>query len=101
MREQDAPGDAAADEARILAAFAARRARQRQAGILLASLLGLVVGGGVLLRVEPELWVPAVGAIGLAGLFFSLVNWKCPACGARLSTRRSTAGCPECGARLE
>jgi tRNA(Ile2) C34 agmatinyltransferase TiaS len=59
------------------------------------------VGTGVLWRVEPEWWVPAVGIVALAGLVFRLVNWKCPGCGERLPTRGSGRACPGCGLPLE
>jgi len=68
---------------------------------MVAVVLILLVAGGVLLRVPPSWWVPAVGAAALLGTVFRLVNWKCPNCGERLPTRRSPDACPGCGAPLE
>ena len=45
--------------------------------------------------------MPAVGAIALFGVVFRLVDWKCPNCGERLRTRRSSSVCLGCGAPLE
>ena len=82
-------------------AVEARRQRQAQASRILAVVLMLLVASGVLLRVPPAWWVPAVGAAALLGTAFRLVNWKCPSCGERLPTRRSPDACPGCGAPLE
>ena len=82
-------------------AFAARRDRQRRAGAGFAGALAATVGAGVLFRLPEEYWVPVVGALALAAVAFNLANWKCPACGARLPTRRPTRECPDCGVPLE
>jgi hypothetical protein len=81
-------------------ALRARGERQARAGQAFALALGVVVAGGILLRLPEAWWVPAVGAIALAGLVFRMVNWKCPACGERLPTRRGQR-CRSCGAPLE
>jgi rubrerythrin len=54
----------------------------------------------VLLRVPEEWWMPAAGIVALAAVVFRLVNWKCPACGERLPTRRAPDACPGCGLPL-
>ena len=77
-----------------------RRERQRQAGRLFGIVLIVVVAAAVLLRVPESWWVPAVGAVGVLGVGFRLVNWKCPSCGERLPTRRGSV-CPGCGAPLD
>jgi rubrerythrin len=75
--------------------------RQLRAASLFAGALAAVVGGGVLFRLPESYWLPLCGVLGLAGLVFSLSNWKCPACAHRLSTRVRQTACPGCGLRLE
>jgi rubrerythrin len=100
--EETPPAARSSDEQRRLRlAFEERRERQRKVGILFAGALGLIVGAGVLLRLPADYWIPMVGAIALAAVVFSLVNWRCPACGARLGARRTPSSCPDCEAPLE
>jgi hypothetical protein len=82
-------------------ALEVRRRRQLRGGQIIAGLLILIVATGVLLRLEPEWWIPAVGVVALAGLVFRLANWKCPACGERLPTRGAGKACPGCGLALD
>ena len=81
-------------------ALGARRERQVRAGQLVGLALIALVAAGVLLRLPEAWWVPAVGAVALAGLVYRMVNWTCPSCGGRLPTRRGSA-CPGCGAPLD
>jgi hypothetical protein len=81
-------------------ALAARRERQVRAGQLFGLALIGLVAAGVLLRLPEAWWVPAVGAVALAGLVYRMVNWTCPSCGERLPTRRGSR-CPGCGAPLD
>lgn len=81
-------------------ALEARRLRQVTAGRLFAAALALTVASGVLFRLPEPWWVPAVGALALLAIAFRLVNWKCPNCGERLSSRRPGARCVGCGAPL-
>jgi rubrerythrin len=76
------------------------RRRQMVATTVFAGAVLAVVASGVLLHVPEEWWMPAVGIVALAALVFRLVNWKCPACGERLPTRRSPDACPGCGLPL-
>ncbi len=82
-------------------ALAKRRQRQLRASQLFAVLLLATVSAGVLLRVSPSWWMPAVGGIALLGVVFRLANWKCPNCGERLPSRRPSAICLGCGAPTE
>jgi len=80
-------------------ALAARRERQVRAGQVVGLALIALVAAGVLLRLPEAWWVPAVGAVALAGLVHRMVNWKCPSCGERLPTRGGSM-CRGCGAPL-
>lgn len=82
-------------------ALAARQARQVQAGRIFAAALALTVVAGVVFHLSESWWVPAVGAFALLAVLFRLVNWKCPNCGERLSSRRPGNRCLGCGAPLE
>lgn len=82
-------------------ALEVRRRRQIRGGQIVAGTLIGIVAAGVLLRLAPDWWVPAVGIVALAGLVFRLANWKCPACGERLPTRGAGKVCPGCGLPLE
>jgi rubrerythrin len=90
----------AGDERGFRRELSRRRERQARAASVYAAALALVVGGGVLLRLPEAYWIPLAGLVGLAGLVFSLANWKCPACGERLASRRRQQTCPGCGRRI-
>jgi hypothetical protein len=78
-----------------------RRRRQNRVGTLIAATLIAIVGGGVLLRLSPEWWMPAVGLVAVAALFLRMTNWRCPACGEGLPLRGSGRICRGCGLPLE
>jgi hypothetical protein len=80
---------------------ARRRERVTRAGRLVGLALGVVVAAGVVFRLPQSWWIPAVGAVALAGLALRLVQWKCPACGERLPTRGPGASCRGCGLPLD
>lgn len=92
--------DRESDRNELRRALAERRERMTRAGRLFGLALIAVVAAGVLLRLPEGWWVPAAGAVALAALVVRLVGWTCPACGARLPTRRATV-CPGCGLPLE
>jgi hypothetical protein len=101
MTEPDSPEDWTNERRRAFReALRARRERQVRAGQAFALALVVLVAAGVLLRLPEAWWVPAVGAVALAGLAYRLVNWKCPACGERLPTRGGRM-CRGCGAPLD
>jgi len=82
-------------------ALEARRDRQAWADRVFVAAVVLALVAGVALRLPDSWWVPAVGASAALALIFRLVNWKCPHCGERLSSRRPGARCIGCGAPLE
>jgi hypothetical protein len=101
MTEADVPEDWTDERRRAYhEALRERRQRQVRAGQLFGALLIALVVAGVLLRLPEAWWVPAAGAVALAGFAYRLVNWKCPSCGERLPTRGSSR-CRGCGAPLD
>ena len=82
-------------------ALAVRRRRQILGSKVFIGTLTAIVAGGVLFRLDPEYWIPAVGVVAVAALVFRLTNWKCPACGEALPTRSSRSICLGCGLPLE
>ena len=77
------------------------RGRLVRASQVIALLLIATVAAAVVLQLPESWWMPAVGAIALIGIAFRFVAWKCPNCGERLRTRRSSSVCLGCGAPLE
>jgi rubrerythrin len=102
MNERDpAEGENAERRRDLRQAVEERRQRQTLAGTVFAAAILAVVASGALLHLPEEWWMPAAGIVALAAVVFRLVNWKCPACGERLPTRRSPGACPGCGLPLE
>lgn len=83
------------------AALEVRRARQATAGRLFVAAAVLTLAASFALRLPESWWIPAVGALAALALVFRLANWKCPACGERLSGRTAADRCPGCGAPLD
>lgn len=81
-------------------ALAVRRERLTRAGRALAVALFVLVAAAVLLRLPEAYWVPAAGFLAMAALVLRLTNWRCPACGEPLPTRRG-GSCRGCGAALD
>jgi rubrerythrin len=101
MNEPDQPEEWNGERRRELRqAVEERRRRQTLAATVFAGAALAAVASGVLLRVPEEGWMPAAGIVALAAVVFRLVNWKCPACGERLPTRRAPDACPGCGLPL-
>jgi len=81
-------------------ALAARRERLNRAGRAFAVVLFALVAAAVLLRLPEAYWVPAAGFLAMAAVVVRLTNWRCPACGEPLPTRRG-GSCRGCGATLD
>jgi len=81
-------------------ALNARRVRVTRAGRAFAVVLFVLVAAAVLLRLPEAYWVPAAGFLAMVALVVRLTNWRCPACGEPLPTRRGGC-CRGCGATLE
>ncbi len=81
---------------RIRQEYALRRRRQAASGVpvvILAIAVALGSGGG-------GVPVLVVGTVILAFFGFSLVNWRCPSCGAYLGQRLNPERCPACRVEL-
>lgn len=78
-----------------------RRHRQMQVGRVFVGVLLALVAVGVVFRVSPDWWMPAVGIVALAGLVFRMTYWRCPACGEALPLRGSGTVCLGCGLPLD
>ncbi len=85
--------------------FAAKRRRQILAVIpALAAVVAIAVlgdtAGSAFLGLSAAVWRPVGIAVvvGVAG--FSLLNWRCPACGRYLGRSFNPAFCPKCGVAL-
>lgn len=78
--------------------YAVRRRRQAFAVIPVA-LLGLAgaVSGGTFFGMGQDGVMAAVGVVVLGLFGFSLVNWRCPSCGAYLGQRLNPKRCRSCG----
>jgi hypothetical protein len=90
----------------VIEEFRRRRVRQLVAVVpFVAALIPLLMledAGPEGLFGIPAVAVAAVcGAVLIAGLIFSLVNWRCPACKGYLGKAISPRFCQKCGARLQ
>lgn len=92
-------------KAEFRAEFAVRR-RRRWLGvavILVAVVVMVLAGrrpGGTVLGIGPATWQPIGIVVVLGAVIFSLINWRCPACGRYLGRTFNPAFCPRCGIAL-
>ena len=86
--------------------FAARRKKQRLVSIPLAVLMiGVLLvldekAKGPVFGVSPAIVVAALTAVLIAGVVFSLRNWRCPACRRYLGKHMNPSFCHRCGIPL-
>jgi len=86
------------------AEFSRRRRNQLIATVpMIAAVLGAAFGEGYITQTL-GLRMEVFGGIALvviaAGVIFSLVNWRCPACGRYLGKGMGPNHCPKCGVAL-
>ena len=86
------------------AQFAKKRRNQRILALpAIAAIISVTVGHrhiGQALGVSGELAWGAAFVVVLGYLVFSLINWRCPACGKYLRRGLSPNHCPQCGVAL-
>lgn len=92
-------------DTRVIAEFKRRRARQLMMVVpFLGALIPLFMledaGPDGLFGIPPVVVGSACGAVVIAGFIFSLINWRCPACGCYLGKAISPRFCQKCGVQL-
>jgi hypothetical protein len=92
-------------KAEFKAEFAVKRRRQWLAVLpaLAAVVVIAIVSGrqaGGFLGLDPAIWQPIAFVVVLGAVGFSLVNWRCPACGRYLGRTFNPAFCARCGIAL-
>jgi Na+/citrate or Na+/malate symporter len=86
--------------------FAARRKRQLLVSIPLAIfMIGVLViiddkSRAPIFGLSPAMVLVAFAVVMVAGLAFSLANWRCPACQRYLGKHINPSFCHRCGAPL-
>ena len=81
--------------------YAEKRRRQTASLIPIGALAAATaVGGGGALGLSDQTFFAVVGVVILGFFGFSLVNWRCPSCGAYLGQRLNPRECNTCGATL-
>lgn len=94
-------------KAKFKVAFAKKR-RNRLIGMALmvpsAVAFGFGAAGGVedqiVLGLPPIVWWPVVLVVFIGSIIFSVINWRCPACGTIFGFNFNGRCCSECGAEL-
>ena len=81
--------------------YAGRRRRQAVSLIPVAALGAVTaMGGAALLGMSEQGFLALVGTVILGFFGFSLVNWRCPSCGAYFGQRLNPRECRACGTVL-
>lgn len=81
--------------------YADRRRRQTVSLIPIGGVAAATaMGGGGALGLSDQAFLTVVGVVILGFFVFSLVNWRCPSCGAYLGQRLNPRECNACGATL-
>jgi len=80
----------------------AEKRRRQTASLIPVGVLGATaaLGGGGLLGLSEQTFLVIVGAVILSFFGFSLLNWRCPSCGAYLGQRLNPRECKACGTVL-
>ncbi len=92
-------------KASIKTQFATRKRNQMLVSIPLIGLVILMVLFGdtpdqMILGIPVTMWGPGFAILLLAGIGFSLYNWRCPACNKYLGKSISPKFCAKCGTAL-
>ena len=81
--------------------YASRRRRQTVSLIPVGVLAAVTaMDGGGMLGLSDQAFLVVAGAVILGFFGFSLVNWRCPSCGAYLGQRLNPRECNACEATL-
>jgi hypothetical protein len=86
--------------------YAARRKKQLFISIPLAVfMIGVLLvldekAKGPIFGVSPSIVVAVLAAVMVAGVVFSLLNWRCPACRRYLGKHINPSFCHRCGVPL-
>ena len=86
----------------------AKKRRNRYIGMALmvpaAVAFGFGAAGGVedqmILGLRLIVWWPVVVVVLIGSIIFSVLNWRCPACGTIFAIYFNGRYCPECGTEL-
>jgi hypothetical protein len=88
--------------------FAKKRRRRIMAMLLMipsAVAFGFGAAGGVedqlVLGLGPIVWWPVVLVVFIGSLIFSVLNWRCPACGTVFGLNFNGRYCSDCGVELQ
>jgi len=93
-------------KARLRSEFAVRRRRQLFLSIPLAVFMIVILimlddkSKAPILGLPPSVVVVVFAVVMIAGIGFSLVNWRCPACRRYLGKHINPSFCHRCGAPL-
>jgi len=85
--------------------FSAKRRKQIIVAVPLIAVIILLALAGeesekVVLGMSTAVWVLIAALIIVAGVVFSLYNWRCPACNKYLGKAMSPKFCVKCGVAL-
>jgi hypothetical protein len=84
-----------------------RRNRWIAMALIVPSAIGFGFGaaGGVegemILGLRPIVWWPVVLVVFVGSIIFSVLNWRCPACGTVFGIHFDGRHCPGCGVELQ
>ena len=93
-------------KARLRSEFAVRRRRQLfvsiPLGVFMIGVLIMLDGKskGPILGLSPTTVIVVLAVVMIAGVGFSLINWRCPACRRYLGKHINPSFCHRCGAPL-